>query len=105
VALLKTIKLNARYSKLQIIWDVNMDVPEASMTALIGSNGAGKSTLIKTVAGLIKPYSGRVYLKDSDITALPPHRIKAMGLSVVPEGRRLFPNLTVWENLLMGAYM
>ncbi|MCX8200701.1 MAG: ABC transporter ATP-binding protein [Candidatus Caldarchaeum sp.] len=104
MTLLQTSQLNAGYSKLQILWNVNITVPEKSVTALIGSNGAGKTTLIKVLSGLIKPYSGKVFFKNADITGLPPHRIRQMGLSVVPEGRRLFPNLTVRENLLMGAY-
>ncbi|MCS7134219.1 MAG: ABC transporter ATP-binding protein [Candidatus Caldarchaeum sp.] len=104
MTLLQTTQLNAGYSKLQILWNVNITVPEKSVTALIGSNGAGKTTLIKVLSGLIKPYSGKVFFKNADITGLPPHRIRQMGLSVVPEGRRLFPNLTVRENLLMGAY-
>ncbi|MCS7110475.1 MAG: ABC transporter ATP-binding protein [Candidatus Caldarchaeum sp.] len=104
MTLLQTSQLNAGYSKLQILWNVNITVHEKSVTALIGSNGAGKTTLIKVLSGLIKPYSGKVFFKNADITGLPPHRIRQMGLSVVPEGRRLFPNLTVRENLLMGAY-
>lgn len=96
--------VNAGYSKLQILWDVNLAVPDKSITALIGSNGAGKTTLIKVLSGLVKPYSGKILFKNIDITDAPPHRIRQMGLSVVPEGRRLFPNLTVHENLLMGAY-
>ncbi|MEM1946748.1 MAG: ABC transporter ATP-binding protein [Candidatus Caldarchaeum sp.] len=104
MAMLETVNLNAGYSSLQILWDVNISVPEASITALIGSNGAGKSTLIKTLAGLLKPYSGKIFFKNVDITGMPPHKIKSLGLSTVPEGRRLFPNLTVRENLLMGAY-
>ncbi|MEM0441386.1 MAG: ABC transporter ATP-binding protein [Candidatus Caldarchaeum sp.] len=96
--------INAGYSKLQILWDVSIMISDKSVTALIGPNGAGKTTLIKTIAGLIKPYSGRITFKNIDITGQSPYRIRQMGLSVVPEGRRLFQNLTVRENLLMGAY-
>lgn len=96
--------VNAGYSKLQILWNVSIAVPDKSVTALIGPNGAGKTTLIRTLAGVIRPYSGKIYFKNVDISGQPPHRIRQMGLSVVPEGRRLFQNLTVRENLLMGAY-
>ncbi len=104
MAILHTVNLNVGYSRIQVLWDVNISIPEAAITALIGSNGAGKSTLIKTLSGIIKPYSGKIFFKNIDITALPSHKIRSLGLSVVPEGRRLFPNLTVKENLLMGAY-
>jgi branched-chain amino acid transport system ATP-binding protein len=71
---------------------------------IIGSNGAGKRTLLKAIAGLIKPYSGKIYFKNIDITGLPVHKVRKLGLSLVLQGKRLFPNLTVWENLLTGGF-
>jgi branched-chain amino acid transport system ATP-binding protein len=103
--MLTVTNLNAGYSQIQVLWDVNISVEKGTVTALIGSNGAGKSTLLKTLAGLIKPYSGRISFKNMDIAGLPPHKVRQYGLSLVPEGKRLFPNLTVRENLLMGGYI
>ncbi|MEM0349882.1 MAG: ABC transporter ATP-binding protein [Candidatus Caldarchaeum sp.] len=105
MTLLETKVLNAGYGPLQILWNIDLRVEERSVTALIGANGAGKTTLIKVLTGLLKPYSGKVFFKGVDVTGYPAHRMKQMGMSLVPEGRRLFPNLTVWDNLLMGAYM
>jgi len=103
--MLAVTNLNAGYSQIQVLWDVNILVEKGTVTALIGSNGAGKSTLLKTLMGLIRPYSGKINFKNMDITGLPPHRVREIGLSLVPEGKRLFPNLTVWENLVMGGYI
>jgi len=103
--MLAVTNLNAGYSQIQVLWDVNISVEKGTVTALIGSNGAGKSTLLKTLMGLIRPYSGKINFKNMDITGLPPHRVREIGLSLVPEGKRLFPNLTVWENLVMGGYI
>jgi branched-chain amino acid transport system ATP-binding protein len=105
MTLLETKALNAGYGPLQILWNIEFKVDEKSVTALIGANGAGKTTLIKVLTGLLKPYSGQVFFKGVDVTGYPAHRMKQMGVSLVPEGRRLFPNLTVMDNLLMGAYM
>ncbi|BAJ51236.1 branched-chain amino acid ABC transporter ATP-binding protein [Candidatus Caldarchaeum subterraneum] len=105
MTLLETKALNAGYGPLQILWNIDFKVEEKSVTALIGANGAGKTTLIKVLTGLLKPYSGHVFFKGVDVTGYPAHRMRQMGLSLVPEGRRLFPNLTVMDNLLMGAYM
>jgi len=103
--MLAVTNLNAGYSQIQVLWDVNISVEKGTVTALIGSNGAGKSTLLKTLMGLIRPYSGKINFKNMDITGLPPHKVREIGLSLVPEGKRLFPNLTVWENLVMGGYI
>jgi branched-chain amino acid transport system ATP-binding protein len=85
--MLTVTNLNAGYSQIQVLWDVNISVEKGTVTALIGSNGAGKSTLLKTLAGLIKPYSGRISFKNMDITGLPPHKVRQSGLSLVPEGK------------------
>lgn len=97
-------KLSAGYGKIQVLWDVELLAPANSLTAIVGPNGAGKTTLLKVIVGLLKPFKGRVKIGDMDVTGLPPHQIKTLGVSIVPEGRRLFPNLTVKENLLMGTY-
>jgi branched-chain amino acid transport system ATP-binding protein len=84
--------------------EVSLSVDQGSIVALVGSNGAGKSTLLSTVVGLKRPARGRVLLDGRDITGLPAHRVARLGVALVPEGRRLFPGLSVWRNLLLGAY-
>jgi branched-chain amino acid transport system ATP-binding protein len=88
-----------------ILWDVSIDVEKGSITAVLGSNGMGKSTLLKCIAGIQKVKSGKIFFNNSDITDLPPHRRVGMGISLIPEGRRIFPDMTVYENLLIGAYI
>ncbi len=88
----------------QVLWDVSFKVEEREMVTIIGSNGAGKTTTLLTISGVLKPKSGKIFFKNEEITNLPSHEISKRGISLVPEGRRLFPNLTVTENLLMGAY-
>ena len=87
-----------------VLRDVSLDVHAGEIVALLGSNGAGKSTLINTITGVLRPTSGRVGFDGVDIASAPAHRIVAAGLVQVPEGRRVFPNLTVRENLLLGGY-
>jgi branched-chain amino acid transport system ATP-binding protein len=84
--------------------EVSLSVEQGSIVALVGSNGAGKSTLLSTVVGLKRPARGRVLLDGREITGLPAHRVARLGVALVPEGRRLFPGLSVWRNLLLGAY-
>jgi branched-chain amino acid transport system ATP-binding protein len=84
--------------------DVSLSVEQGSIVALVGSNGAGKSTLLSTVVGLKRPARGRVLFDGREITGLPAHRVARLGVVLVPEGRRLFPGLPVWRNLLLGAY-
>ncbi|HHY94749.1 MAG TPA: ABC transporter ATP-binding protein [Firmicutes bacterium] len=81
-----------------------MEVGSGEIVTIIGSNGAGKSTLLKTIAGWLKPVSGKISLDGESIAGLPPHRLVRLGIAVCPEGRRVFPQLTVLENLQMGAY-
>ena len=92
------------YGKSQALFDVSVDVGASEIVALVGSNGAGKSTLLKTISGLIRPASGSVSFEGKNITGLPSHAIVEMGIAHIPEGRKLFPNMTVLENLEMGAY-
>ena len=82
-----------------------MRCPSGEIVTLIGANGAGKSTTLRTIAGLVKPAHGRIHLQGEDITGLSPDRIVSKGITLVPEGRRVFPDLTVLENLKIGAYL
>lgn len=96
--------LNVFRGKLQVLWNISIKVRNAETVALIGPNGAGKTTLLSTIAGLLKPLSGKVIFEGSEISGLPPHKIVNLGISLVPEDRKLFVNCSVRENLLLGAY-
>jgi len=98
-------KISASYGHVQALSEVSLEVPEKGAVTLIGSNGAGKSTLLKVVSGLLKPSRGSIEFGGARIEGLPPDRIVALGIAHCPEGRRLFPELTVFENLEMGAYL
>jgi len=102
--MLEVKSLNVSYGEIQVLWDVSLKVDKGEIVALLGSNGAGKTTLLKTIAGLLKPSSGSVNYLNERIDRLPPHKIVEKGIALVPEGRGLFPYMTVYENLLMGAY-
>jgi len=97
--------LAVSYGAISALHGISVSVPAGSIVALIGSNGAGKSTTLKTISGLLKPKSGEIIYDGKNIAGLPPHEIVARGLSHVPEGRMIFANLTVLENLQMGAYL
>ncbi|MDW6026271.1 ABC transporter ATP-binding protein [Mesorhizobium sp. BAC0120] len=94
--------LDVRHGLLQAVRGVSFSVGSGETLALVGANGAGKTTLLRAVAGAHPPANGRVLLDDADITHVPSHRRVAMGIALVPEGRRLFPQMTVEENLLLG---
>ena len=96
--------LNAGYGPLQVLRDVTLDVGEGEIVAVLGSNGVGKTTLNNTISGLIKPSSGSIYFDDLLISGRDPIEVVDMGLIHVPEGRKLFPNLSVKENLELGSY-
>ena len=96
--------LSVAYGGIQAVKDVSLEIPKGKIITLIGSNGAGKSTILRTIAGIVKPKSGRVIFKGTDISGMTPDKIVNMGITLVPEGRRIFPNLTVLENLKIGAY-
>lgn len=96
--------LNAGYGPLQVLRDVTLDVGAVEIVAVLGSNGVGKTTLNNTISGLIKPSSGSIYFDDVLISGRDPVEIVDMGLIHVPEGRKLFPNLSVKENLELGSY-
>ncbi len=97
-------KLNAGYKTLQILFDVTITAPRNLLTVVVGPNGSGKSTLLKTVFGLTKIYSGKVFLDGLDITGLPPHKVAEKGIAYLPQVDNVFSNLTVYENLLIAGY-
>jgi branched-chain amino acid transport system ATP-binding protein len=101
--LLEVRDLSVHHGQLQALHDVSLELPAGATHAIIGANGAGKSTLLRTIAGLHQPTSGTVWLDGQDVTRMLPERRVAAGIALVPEGRRLFPSLTVEENLLVGA--
>lgn len=96
--------LNTFYGKMQALWDVCLQVHDAEIVAIVGSNGAGKTTLLHSISGLLRPASGSVTFLGRRIDGLPSHAIVELGISIVPEGGRVFPDMTVRENLEMGAY-
>jgi branched-chain amino acid transport system ATP-binding protein len=97
--------LHAGYGEVQILRDVSLSVETGQIVTLVGSNGAGKSTLLNTICGILRPRAGSVSLEGKDITGWSSEAIVARGITQVPEGRRLFPQMSVRENLLMGAYL
>ncbi|HVB50867.1 MAG TPA: ABC transporter ATP-binding protein [Acidimicrobiales bacterium] len=103
-ALLEVKELSVYHGQLRAIDDVSLSLREGEILAMIGANGAGKSTLLRTIAGLHKPSSGAVLFDGKDIAKLTPNRRVALGISLVPEGRRLFASMTLEENLQVGAY-
>ncbi len=102
--LLEVRGLEAGYGDVQVLWQISLSVVRGAMTTLLGANGAGKTTSLRAIAGSIPVKSGRVIFQGEDVTQLPPHAKAARGLVLVPEGRQLFTNMTVEENLEMGAY-
>ena len=97
--------LKVNYGGIEAVKGISFEVPEGSIITLIGSNGAGKSSTLRTIAGLVKPVSGKIIFRGDDITGLDPTSIVKKGVTLVPEGRRIFPDLSVLENLKMGAYL
>jgi len=97
-------QLSSGYGRLQVLFGISLEVPAKSIISLLGPNGAGKSTTLWTVMGVVRPWEGRMLLEGTDATRVPPHRKVELGLALVPEGRRLFPEMTVEENLLTGAF-
>ncbi|MBN1105098.1 MAG: ABC transporter ATP-binding protein [Deltaproteobacteria bacterium] len=103
--MLRTDTLSVFYDELQALIDVTLEVPEGCLLAVIGSNGAGKTTLLKSISGLLRPRQGRILFEGEPIQNEPTDRICMRGIVQVPEGRKLFPLMTVRENLEMGAYL
>ena len=104
-AILSIKDLKVNYGGIEAVKGISFDVPEGSIVTLIGANGAGKSSTLRTVAGLVKPKSGNILFKGEDITGKSSIDIVKRGITLVPEGRRIFPDLTVLENLKIGAYL
>ena len=102
--MLKVENIQVYYGMINAIKGVSFEVNEGEIIALIGANGAGKTTILHTITGLIAPKSGHIYLEDKDLTKLPPHKIVYLGMAHVPEGRRVFQQLTVLDNLKLGAF-
>ena len=103
--MLKLNKVQAFYGNIQALKDVSIQVSEGEIITLIGANGAGKSTTLMSISGVVPPRAGEIYFRDRPIHNLSPNRIVALGISQVPEGRRIFPYLTVQENMDMGAFL
>ena len=101
--MLEVKNLNVAYGDTQVIWDLDLRVEEGEIVTLLGPNGAGKTTLLRTICGLVKPLSGQITFCGEDLLAVRPHRRPERGLIMVPEGRRLFPKMTVEENLSLPA--
>jgi branched-chain amino acid transport system ATP-binding protein len=96
-------QLDVFYGDLQALWNLSMTIEDGKIVTLVGSNGSGKSTVMKAITGLLKSRTGEIIFNDVNISRLPPHRIVEMGICLVPEGRRLFPEMSVLENLEVGA--
>jgi branched-chain amino acid transport system ATP-binding protein len=103
MALLEVRNVSSGYGELQIVWGAELNAEQGQLTALVGSNGAGKTTLLRTVVGQIKPREGQVFFEGQDVSRLPSYQKAEMGLIMVPEGRQLFTDMSVRENLEMGA--
>ena len=97
--------LQVHYGGIEAVKGISLDVPEGEIVTLIGANGAGKSTILRSVSGIVKPQSGEILFDGKSIYGLSPDEIVSRGITLVPEGRRVFPNLTVLENLKIGAYL
>jgi branched-chain amino acid transport system ATP-binding protein len=102
--MLEVKQIDAYYGSLRVLFDISIEIKPGETVAIIGANGAGKSTLLKTITGMMHPKMGRILFEGRDITGMPPYRIVEQGISMVPEGRRIFPDMTVYENLRLGSY-
>jgi len=103
MAILEIRDVTSGYGEVQILWGTNLTLEKGKLTSLVGTNGAGKTTLLRTVMGLIKPWSGSISFNGQDVSKLPAHKKAELGLVLVPEGRQLFTDMSVAENLEMGA--
>ena len=103
-SILEIESLESGYGDVQILWDVNLSAKKSRLTTVIGSNGSGKTTLMRAIVGVLPAWKGRIIFEGQDITKLPAYKRAELGLVMIPEGRLLFPEMTVYENLEMGAY-
>jgi branched-chain amino acid transport system ATP-binding protein len=104
ICVLKLENISAAYGYLQVVWDVSFEVEKGMIVAILGLNGAGKTTTLKTIAGIIRPKSGRVFFDEKDITGVRTSELVKQGLVFIPEERNLFTGMTVYDNLILGAY-
>jgi branched-chain amino acid transport system ATP-binding protein len=98
-------KLNFAYGDLQVLWDVDLEVKQGEIVTVVGANGAGKSTVLKNVSRLVRPTSGTITFEGHELSRVPSHKVVEMGIVQVPEARRIFPEMTVTENLRMGSFV
>ena len=103
--MLKVDNIDVYYGAIHAIKGISIEVPKGEIVTLVGSNGAGKSTTLRTISGLMKPKNGTILFEDKNIVGVPAHKIVGMGLCQVPEGRQVFANMSVMENLELGAYL
>jgi branched-chain amino acid transport system ATP-binding protein len=104
MAILEVQNVSSGYGEVQILWDSTLKLEQGKLTSLVGSNGVGKTTLLRTIVGLLKPWQGSVTFNGEDVTRMSAHAKAVRGLVMVPEGRQLFTDMTVYENLEMGAF-
>jgi branched-chain amino acid transport system ATP-binding protein len=97
--------LSVNYGAINALKDISFEISQGEIVALIGANGAGKSTILNTISGVVEPKAGKITYNNKDITKMLPHEVVKLGISQIPEGRRVFPNMSVLENLEMGAYI
>ena len=103
--MLRIEKLNFAYDDLQVIWDLDLEVNQGEVVTVVGANGAGKSTMLRNISRIVKAKSGKITFEGEDLAKLASHEVVGKGLVQVPEGRKIFPELTVMENLRMGSYL
>ena len=103
--MLKIEKLNFSYGDLKVLWDIDLEVKEGEIVTVVGANGAGKSTTLKNISRLVRPGSGTLTFNDVDLSRHEPHEVVEQGIVQVPEGRKIFPEMTVRENLRMGSFI
>jgi len=103
--MLKTVDLESGYGPMQVLWKPSLEAKKGAITSLLGPNGVGKSTFLGTVFGSIQPWGGKVFYDGREVTSFPTHRKVELGMALVPEGKHLFPNMSVYKNLAMGAYV
>lgn len=103
--MLEVKQIDSYYGSLQVLMDISIEIKPGETVAIIGANGSGKSTLLKTITGMMHPKKGRILFEGQDISGMNPYQIVEQGISMVPEGRRVFPDMTVYENLRLGSYL
>lgn len=102
--MLKVEEITAHYGDIQVLWEASLNISPKEMVTLVGSNGSGKTTMINTILGILHPTTGTIEFLGQPVHQLPPHKIVERGISLIPEGRKLFPEMTILENLELGAY-